>query len=75
MEKLEKLLEWLATINCVPYIEFYRIYDKDSLTQEDKDVFIKWLDINNIGLSPQERLDAYMFINRDTKEFLTTEEL
>lgn len=75
MEKLEKLLEWLATINCVPYIEFYRIYDKDSLTQEDKDVFIKWLDINNIGLSPQERLDAYMFINRDTKEFLATEEL
>lgn len=33
MEKLEKLLEWLASCNCVPYVEFYRIYDKDSLTQ------------------------------------------
>lgn len=75
MEKLEKLLEWLAAGNCVPYMEFYRIYDKDSLTQEDKDVFVKWLDINNIGLSPQKRIDAYMFINKDTNEFLTTKEL
>lgn len=75
MEKLEKLLKWLATGNCIPYMEFYRIYDIDSLTQEDKDIFVKWLDINNIGLSPQERLDAYMSINKDTNEFLTTKEL
>lgn len=75
MEKLRKLLEWLTTGNCVPYMEFYRIYDKKSLTQEDKDTFIKWLDINNIGLSPQKRIDAYMFINKDTNEFLTTKEL
>lgn len=75
MEKLRKLLEWLATGNYVPYIKFYKIYDKGSLTQEDKDTFVKWLDINNISLSPQERIGAYMFINKDTNEFLTTKEL
>lgn len=75
MEKLKKLLNWLANGNYVPYMEFYKIYDKDSLTQEDKDIFIKWLDINNIGLSPQERIGSYMFINKDTNEFLRSKEL
>lgn len=75
MEKLKQFLDWFQNGNAMPYMEWYRIYPKGEVSQKDQDVFMKWLDDNNIGISPQPRIESIMLANKTTLEFLSTSDI
>lgn len=73
MSFINKFLEAFSNCNYIPNIVWSKI--TTDITEEEKQEFIKWLDENDLGLSPQERIEGLMLINRTTLEFLSTKDI
>ena len=73
MSKLNEFLNAFSNSNYIPIMVWSKLI-KD-ITKEEKQEIIAWLDENNIGLSPQERIGSIMLINKTTLEFLSTKDI
>lgn len=70
---IEKFLKAFDNGNFIPNMVWSKIIN--NITEEEKQEFIKWLDKNDLGLSPQERIGSIMLIKKSTLEFLSTEDI
>lgn len=73
MSFINKFLEAFSNCNCIPNMVWSKIIT--DITEEEKQEFLKWLDDNDLGLSPQERVEGIMIINKTTLEFLSTKDI
>lgn len=70
---IEKFLKAFDNSNFIPNMIWSKIIN--NITEEQKQEFLKWLDENDLGLSPQERIGSIMLIKKSTLEFLSTEDI
>lgn len=70
---IEKFLKAFDNGNFIPNMVWSKIIN--NITEEEKQEFLKWLDDNDLGLSPQERIGSIMLIKKSTLEFLSTEDI
>lgn len=73
MSFINKFLEAFSNGNFIPNMVWSKIIN--NITEEEKQEFLKWLDDNDLGLSPQERIGSIMLIKKSTLEFLSTKDI
>lgn len=73
MSFINKFLEAFGNCNCIPNMIWSKI--TTDITEEEKQEFLKWLDDNDLGLSPQERVEGIMLINKTTLKFLLIKDI
>ena len=73
MSKLDEFINAFSNSNYIPNMMWAKIIQ--DITEEEKQEIIAWLDENNIGLSPQERIESIMLIDKTTLEFLSTKDI
>ena len=75
MQRLKKLLDYMQTTNAVPNMVWNKIYPFGEVPKDSQKVLVDWLEEHDLGIAPQERLEALMLINRTTLKFLHSDDI
>lgn len=68
MDRIATVISHLENMNFIPNFIWQQIW-QDS-TKGEQQAFIDWLEVNKIGVSPQARLGAIMFIDIPSGKFM-----
>ena len=74
MDRLKQVFNILQHSNFIPLVEWCKIYPKDNVPIESQNVFVNWLNTNNLNVLQDSIRGILYFENKENKQNLKIED-
>lgn len=73
MKNLQKVFDWFKRSNYMPYLQWNKFLQ--DFSEEEKTILLKWLEDNNLGISPQATMGIFLLIDKNTLQHLSSKDI